>query len=306
MEIIVVDGMSDDGTRKILSEYSMNYPFIKFLDNPKRITPAALNIGVKASKGDIIIRVDAHAVYEANYISTLVNGLIMYKAENIGGIRNTALIHDSPVSLAISVAISHPFTAGNAYYRTGSDNVREVDTVWCGCFRKDLFDRIGYYNENIIRTEDRDFNARIREINGRIILDPSTKCTYFPRTELWNYCKWNTYGPFRLFYNHKFTHVKMVSWRNFVPALFILYHLVVAFAFFYSPSIGLFISIPLVLYWLLVFFFSLQKALFFKSVFLVPAMFLVTVITHYGYGLGSLGGMPWYLFRKKALKGDLF
>ena len=301
LEIIIVDGMSSDGTREIVAKYCEKYEFIKLLDNPQKITPVALNIAILAAESKVILRVDAHAVYESNYFSTLVTGLEKYNADNIGGIRQTAIIKDSSLSIALSLAISHPFTAGNAFYRTGSDKVREVDTVWCGCFHKDLFDKIGYFNENIIRTEDRDFNARIIEAGGKIILDPSTKCTYFPRTNLREYIKWNAYGPFRLFYNHKYTHVKMISWRNMIPAMFIFYQLITLLTLIYSSGFGILLSIPFFIYWAIALFYSVNISYKYCSFSLAPISLLVFAVTHYSYGVGSILGMPFYFFKRLKL-----
>ena len=299
IEIIIVDGMSVDRTRDILAEYCQQHNFFKVLDNPKKITPVALNIAIRASKSDVILRADAHAVYAPNYISTLVQGLDKYQADNIGGIRKTALIKDTTLSLGLSIATSHPFTAGNAYYRTGSNKVREVDTVFCGCFPIKLFEKIGFFNEEIIRTEDRDFNARILESGGKIILEPRTKCTYFPRTNFWEYFMWNAYGPFRLFYNHKFTHANMASWRNMIPAAFVVSQLAALVAFGFSTGLGLLFSLPFFVYWIVAIFLSIQVAIKHRSFALAPVMIVVFAVTHYGYGIGSLLGMPWYFLRSK-------
>src|SRR3989339_1194805 len=86
MEILIVDGMSHDGTRELIAGYAKKYPFISMLDNPKRITPSALNIGIKKSANNIIVRIDAHAVYKTDYILKCVTYLKKYNADNIGGI----------------------------------------------------------------------------------------------------------------------------------------------------------------------------------------------------------------------------
>jgi len=297
-EIIVVDGMSQDRTRQILEDYQKLYPVIRVLDNPQRRTAAAMNIGIRAARGDVIIRADAHTLYASDYISTLVNGLDKYHADNIGGVRETLLIKDSPLTLALSIAISHPFTAGNAYFRTGTNNVREVDTVFCGCFRKELFDKIGLFNERIVRTEDRELNARILANGGRIVLDPKARCVYIPRTDFLEYIKWIVYGPYKLFRNHVFTSVNMVAWRNFVPALFVFWHIVALGVLMLEPVWGALVSLPLIAYWLMAIFLAAQVAIQHRSVALWPAMLLAFVATHYSYGLGSLAGIPWFFWAR--------
>ncbi len=120
LELLVVDGMSTDGTREIVAEFSRNYPFIKLLDNPKRITPAALNIGISEAQGDIIMRVDSHGVIPPNYISGLVAWQEKTGADNVGGVCLTLPGNDTDMAKAIAVALSYPFGVGNAYFRIGA------------------------------------------------------------------------------------------------------------------------------------------------------------------------------------------
>ena len=290
LEIIIVDGISSDHTREIIKKYIQDYNFIKVVDNPKFIKPIALNLGIREASFDIIMRVDAHAVYTSNYISKLITGLYKYKADNIGGIRNTD--HgDTILSKAIGVIISHPFAAGNAYHRTGSDKVRKVDTVFGGCYRRDVFDRIGYFNEKLIRTQDREFNARLIEQGGKIILDPSAKCIYFPRTKFKDYCKWNYLGAFWIYYARRFTKTKMLSIRNFIPLLFVGWHLIGLILSILFPNLISFILILIVIYWSLAIYFSIEVAWKQKCFKLAPIMVILFGVTHYGYGIGGIIGL---------------
>ena len=116
-DIVVVDGMSMDRTREILNEYSSKYKHIRFIDNPDKIKPIALNLGIKCTKSDVVMRIDAHSVYEKNYISKLITGLYQHNADNIGGIRET-YSGDTNMAKTIAIGISHPFSVGNAYWRT--------------------------------------------------------------------------------------------------------------------------------------------------------------------------------------------
>ena len=120
LEVLVIDGMSIDGTREIVASLARKYPFIKLLDNPKRITPAALNIGITQARGDIIIRVDAHSTYPPNYLSSLVAWQEKAEADNVGGVWRILPGSDTPMARAIAVGLAHPFGVGNAYYRIGA------------------------------------------------------------------------------------------------------------------------------------------------------------------------------------------
>ena len=159
MEVIFVDGMSTDKTREIVAEYAMMYPFIRLVDNPDRIVPPAMNIGIRMAEGDIIIRLDAHATFPENYFSELTKNLIDLGAENVGGVCRTLPVDDSIKARSIASVLSSSFGMGNSYFRIGADSVMEVDTVPFGCFRRDLFDRIGYFDEQLIRNQDDEFNG---------------------------------------------------------------------------------------------------------------------------------------------------
>ena len=142
MEVLVVDGGSTDQTRDILADYSSENPIVRMVDNPHRLKPHALNIGIRNAKGDIVIRMDAHALYDKHYVSRSVRYLDEYKADNVGGIRKTISANSSVLSRSIAASISNPFAAGNATYRTGAKGFRWVDTVFGGCYRQEIFRKI--------------------------------------------------------------------------------------------------------------------------------------------------------------------
>jgi glycosyltransferase involved in cell wall biosynthesis len=181
LEILVVDGMSDDGTRSVVERYAARYPGIRLLDNPQRIVPAALNIGIAAATGEIIIRADAHALYPSEYVPRLVEALETTGADNVGGRIVTLPQNDSPEAWAIALALSHPFGVGNSYFRIGSDAPRWVETVPYGCWRREVFDRIGGFDEELVRDQDDEFNYRLLRAGGRILLVPDVVSYYFAR-----------------------------------------------------------------------------------------------------------------------------
>jgi glycosyltransferase involved in cell wall biosynthesis len=181
LEILVVDGMSDDGTRSVVERYAARYPGIRLLDNPRRIVPAALNIGIAAATGEIIVRVDAHALYPSEYVPRLVEALETTGADNVGGRIVTLPQNDSPEAWAIALALSHPFGVGNSYFRIGSDAPRWVETVPYGCWRREVFDRIGGFDEDLVRDQDDEFNYRLIRSGGRVLLLPDVVSYYFAR-----------------------------------------------------------------------------------------------------------------------------
>jgi glycosyltransferase involved in cell wall biosynthesis len=172
LEVLVVDGMSDDDTRAVVERFLANHPCVRLLENPKRITPAALNIGITAARGDVIMRMDAHYEYGTDYISRLINWLQQSGADNVGGLLVMGPAADSAVARAIALGVVHPFGIGNAYYRIGATEPRLVDTVPFGCYRREVFDRIGLFDEDLVRNQDLEFNRRLTKSGGRILLVP--------------------------------------------------------------------------------------------------------------------------------------
>lgn len=221
LEILVVDGMSEDGTRITVQSYARKYSFIRLLDNPKKITPVALNIGIADAKGEIIMRMDAHNTYPPNYISGLVGWLERTQADNVGGVCVTVPATQTLMAEAIALALSHPFGVGNAYFRIGVKEPRWVDTVPFGCYRREVFDRIGMFDEELARNQDDEFNLRLLKRGGRILLVPSITSYYYARDSL---CKlWRMYyqyGYFKPLVARKVGGVLTI--RQVIPAVFVL------------------------------------------------------------------------------------
>ena len=184
LEVLVVDGQSDDGTREIVFEFSKRYSWIRLLENMRRITPVAMNIGIQSAKGPIVMRMDAHTVYPTNYISGLVQWLIRSKADNVGGISIVRPANESSKAHAIAYALSHPWGVGNSHFRIGAAEPKWVDTVPFGCYWKEVFDRIGLYNETLVRNQDDEFNHRLIKHGGRILLVPEIVSFYTARESL--------------------------------------------------------------------------------------------------------------------------
>lgn len=184
LEVLVVDGMSDDGTRSVLAEYAARHPLIRVIDNPRRITPVALNLAIRAARGDVIVRMDAHVVYPSNYVSRLVAALDEFGADNVGAVLRTLPANQTPMGRAIAIGMSHPFGVGTSYFRIGTDQPRWVDTIAFFCVRRTTFDRVGLFDEELIRHQDGEFNARLIGSGGRILLIPDIVSYYYARSTL--------------------------------------------------------------------------------------------------------------------------
>ena len=222
LEIIVVDGMSEDNTRKIVRSYACRYPFIELLDNPKRIIPAAMNVGIQNATGEVIIKMDAHSHYPTNYVSQSVKYLMKYNPSNVGGIWEIVPGNNTLLAKAIAFSLSHSFGSGNAHYKTSaSKDPRWADTVAFGCYRKEVFDRIGIYNENLIRSSDMDLNMRLRAAGGKILLVPEIVVYYHALPTIRSFGKHNFDDGFWVTYPLMFG-CRVFHIRHIVPLVFLV------------------------------------------------------------------------------------
>lgn len=287
MEVLFVDGMSTDQTRQIIKQYAEHYPFLSVLDNPRRIVPSAMNIGIKAAQGDIIIRLDAHALYPNNYFSVLVNQLNRLKADNVGAVCRTLPANDSSKCKAIADALSSSFGMGNSYFRVGVKEIMQVDTVPFGCYRKEVFDKIGLYDIDLVRNQDDELNARLIKHGGKICLLPDLIVDYFARDTIRKTGKmFYQYGLFKPLVNKKLGAPTTV--RQFFPLLFVsglILGLILGLLNYYILIV--YFSI-IALYLLLAFSFSIKKAHTVSQIFYQ----IITYLTiHINYGWGYIVGI---------------
>lgn len=220
LEVLVCDGMSDDGTRDIVAGYAARHGFIRLVDNPERITPCAMNAGIRESRGDVIMPMGAHAVYSPSYISQLVAALEQTGADNVGGVLVTLPANGRPLARALAVGLSHPFGVGNSYFRIGAAERRLVDTVPFGCYRRAVFDRIGMFDPELVRNQDDELNGRLVKQGGRIMLIPEVVSHYYARGSLGQVARmFYQYGYFKPLAAWKVGQIMTV--RQLVPALFV-------------------------------------------------------------------------------------
>ena len=220
LEILVVDGRSDDGTRAIAETYAAERAGVRLLDNPGRIVSTALNIGVRAATGDVIARMDAHVVYPPDYLPRLVDALRETGADNVGGRLVTLPADGSALARAIAVALGHPFGVGNAHFRIGTAERRWVDTVPFGCYPRDVFRRVGLFDEELVRNQDDEFNLRLLRGGGRILLLPEVVSYYSARGSRRHLARmYYQYGYFKPMVARKVGRV--MTLRQLIPAAFV-------------------------------------------------------------------------------------
>ena len=221
LEIVIADGMSDDGTREVITRYASAHPAIRMIDNPNRITPCALNLAIRAARGDIIVRMDAHAAYPPDYLHRLVRAQQETGAENVGTVVHTLPADATPTAAAIATGLSHPLGVGNSHFRVGTRVRRWVNHVPFGCWKRELFDRIGWFDEELVRDQDVEFNARLLNHGGRILLLPDVTARYHARRTLLHLARMMyQYGYFKPLVARKAG--KVLTVRQLVPSLFVL------------------------------------------------------------------------------------
>lgn len=294
MEVLFVDGMSTDKTRKVIAEYLPRCPYLRVLDNPQRIVPYAMNKGIEAAKGEVIIRIDAHTSYERNYFSTLVCRLYELGADDVGAVCKTDVFNKTPKTLAIKEVLSNRFGVGNSVFRTGVDKVMEVDTVPFGCWKREVFNKYGLYDTRLVRNQDIELSKRILRGGGKIFIVPDTFCTYYAR-ETYRGLSRNNYqnGKWNILTVYYTKQFDSLSIRHFIPLLFVLSLVVplitsIVWPFFIWITI---ISLLLYLVVLVAVSFKLAVNKNLNVFYLIYSFFVL----HFSYGCGSIAGF-WKIF----------
>lgn len=295
IEILVADGMSDDDTRNIVQKLAQKDNRIILIDNPKKIVPTAMNLAIKQAKGDLFIRLDGHAEVYPDFIKSSVECLKQHPdAWVVGG--PTETISHGYRGKAIAAALTSPIGAGNAKYRLANYQ-GWVDTLLYGIHHKWIVDKIGLFDEQLVRNQDDDFTFRIHLAGGKIWLSKSIRSKYFARqnfSNLWR--QYFQYGFWRIRTLQK--HKKVSSFRQMVPLLLVASILTLAALGFLHPFFWTLLLAESAAYTIALIAGArdVAKKTDFKHALLAPVIFL---ILHFAYGLGS----AWGIFRIIILRG---
>jgi glycosyltransferase involved in cell wall biosynthesis len=290
-EVLVIDGMSEDKTRAIIDRYKMQNTRnkVRLLENPQKYTPFGLNIGLKSAKGDLIIRMDAHASYQKDYISKCVKYSKECNADNVGGAIKTLPAKNNLISKSIASCLSSSFGAGSSF-RLGAKRIKEADTVFGGCYKKEVFQKIGFFNEKLRRSQDLEFNLRLKKAGGKILLAPNIISYYYPSSNIKDFLKHNFYDGVWAIYPLKFVKTSF-KLRHYAPLIFVLSLLGTGLlGIFFQIFLRLFLLI-IGLYFLANFYFSLRVAEKKKKFGYLFSMPIIFTIRHMAYGLGSAWGI---------------
>ena len=219
MEIIIADGLSNDGTREAVKAVELQNPNVKLIDNPGKIVSTGLNAALRVAKGEIIIRVDGHCEIARDYVSRCVSHLTDAKVDCVGGPLET--VGETYAARAIAAAMSSSFGVGGSAFRVGTREAKFVDTVAFPGFRRETIQRAGPFDEELVRNQDDEYSYRVRKLGGRLLLAPDIQSRYYSRAsfrKLWK--QYFQYGYWKVRVLQK--HSRQMSARQFVPPLFVI------------------------------------------------------------------------------------
>lgn len=302
IQVLIVDGMSTDRTREFIESLAEKHPgtSLSILDNPEKIVPTGINIGLQKATGNIIIRVDGHCIIAPDYICKCVEHLQSDSVDGVGGPMES--IGETYMAKAIAVGMSSPFGVGNSAFRTTYGKSKLVDTVPFPAYTREIIERVGLYDEELVRNQDDEYNYRIREAGGKILLADDVRSTYFSRAslkKLWR--QYYQYGFWKVRVLQK--HPRQMSLRQFIPPAFVLALLASLFCAFLPATRPLSPFVPL-----LYLFVNLCASVIIASKRgwqYLPLLPVTFAILHLSYGSGFLVGLFKFWNRWDDKKGKV-
>ncbi|MEZ4755373.1 MAG: glycosyltransferase family 2 protein [Flavobacteriales bacterium] len=283
--VLVCDGMSDDGTRQEVEGFTQRLPWMVMLDNTARTTPQALNLGLRYTPFDVGIILGAHAEVEPDFVVRNLAALAVDRTAGCSGGVITNVYGDS-TSRRIGAAMGHPFGVGNAHFRTGMRS-GHVDTVAFGAYRREVFERIGWFNEQLVRNQDDEFNYRVTGAGFKIQLDPTIRSRYHVRASYSKlFRQYRQYGYWKVYVNR--LHGAITTVRQLVPAAWVAFLLAGAllspltdiFRWAFIGGLALYLTASIACAW------STSKDM--RD---IPGIVLAFVVLHSAYGVGYWQGI---------------
>jgi glycosyltransferase involved in cell wall biosynthesis len=288
LQVLVIDGQSDDGTVGIVQRFERAHPCVQLIENPRRITPSALNLGVKAASGEFIVWMSAHNSYDAGYIRNCVEWAIRSGADNVGGVIAAQPRENTLFGRAITLALGNRFGNGGSRFRMTVAEPVWADTVFGGCYRRDVFTKIGLFNESLVRGQDFEFNVRLHRAGLKTLLVPGVRSTYYARSRPLDFLKHNWANGVWAILPFRYSDVVPVSFRHLVPMLFVGFLIVTGLLGIWVHPVGVAGLIVFGLYVLVTLQVSVEVAREQRDARLFFVMPIVFWSLHLTYGLGSL------------------
>jgi len=287
MEVIVADGMSTDASRSIVAALQKSHTRLQLIDNPGKTAPFALNAALRVAHGEVVVRVDGHCVIAHDYVSRCVHHLKQDRVDGVGGPLET--IGETAESQVIAQAMSSVFGVGDSAFRTTSGVTRLVDSVAFPAYKRSTLDRVGPFDEELVRNQDDEYNYRLRKLGGSVLLAADVRARYYSRSSfssLWR--QFYQYGFWKVRVLQK--HPKQMRARQFVPPLFVATLLTSgAAALVLRPGLWMFLACAM----------AYAAANLTASTLTVrsgdwrtlPALSAAFAAMHVGYGMGFLVGL---------------
>lgn len=219
LEIIIADGLSNDGTRDAIKAMQLKNPNVNLIDNPGKIVATGLNAALRVAKGEIIVRVDGHCEIARDYVSRCVSHLMDPRVDCVGGPLET--VGETYAARAIAAAMSSSFGVGGSAFRVGTREAKFVDTVAFPGFRRETIQLAGPFDEELVRNQDDEYSYRVRKLGGCLLLAPDIQSRYYSRAsfrKLWK--QYFQYGYWKVRVLQK--HSRQMSARQFVPPIFVV------------------------------------------------------------------------------------
>ncbi|MGE0526237.1 MAG: glycosyltransferase family 2 protein [Bdellovibrionales bacterium] len=297
IEVLVVDGMSEDGTRSIVGQIEQADPRVRLIDNPKNLTPYAFNLGVKNARGEFIQIVGARNVVQPDYIPILLHTLkTRPDVACVGG--DYQHVYDSETGRLISLAMESKFGVGLGNYRTMGQNAY-VDTVGVPMYRRSIFEKVGYFDERLTRNQDDDFNFRLRKRGYKILYVHAAKVTYLVRGSYKKaFEQFRQYGYFKVYVNKK--HGELTTLRQLAPAAFVALWVVGLPLSLFLMQVRAFLSFVALIYVGLGFTLAGWDLTFIDRFMALGACFIL----HVGYGIGYWEGIWDFVVHSRSPRTD--
>ena len=294
LTVLVCDGNSDDKTPDIIASYAEQYPYIKYLKNEKQTTPFALNLGIQFNQSDVAIILGAHSFIAPNYIEQCIYHL--EKDDSVGCVGGfIENIYDNEESRIIGFAMSQSFGVGSAYFRTGGKE-GYVDTVSFGAYRREVFEKIGYFDDALVRNQDDEFNFRVTQAGYNILLTKDIKSYYTVRASFKKLFKqYYQYGYWKVYVNT--IHKQITTYRQLVPFLFVIFLFGGLALSCCSCIIGIAYLSIILIYLMTGLIISFKSGMNLLSKLKVVYAF---INLHLSYGLGFAHGIYRFVIRKNS------
>lgn len=287
-EIVVIDGGSTDGTLDVIKElqdtYNSDSFSIRVVSNPKKILATGWNIGIQSARGEYVVRIDAHATADSNFIEKSVETIQRVDAVCVGGKLTSKSLNGEEDT--ISLVLSSPFGVGNSSFRV-SEEEGYADTAVYGLYKKDIFEKAGYFDERMVRNQDIELHSRIKKTGGKFYFNPAIKSTYYTRNTVKKMLK-QAYG------NGQWNMVLLkkgtgaLSLRHLVPFFFVLGVIGSIILGFVHPASWIIGAAVVLLHLGLGAYFATKKTRKISQVLTMPFLF---ISLHFAYGLGYIKGM---------------